>query len=801
MGTLIRVLRLDRVTKSPELLFAYVVVWWGIAFLPRILPDLVWALDGTDATDFEIFADASFLAWSGRSPYDVVSCFGCAYRYSPLFAYLFLPFAVMGATVWLLLHIAALAALPLRIAKVLPFLWPFWWDVGVGSNLIFLLVLTYHALKGRAWAIYGVYVFAFLAPRPLMLPIVGWLLWQQPRTRVPFIVGGIASIALAVPTGHVTAWIEVLASSGSEIFMTWNVAPSAFIGGLWPLIGVPLAVVLVRRGYIGLAALAASPYWIPYYLLLGLLPRARSSRGHASPAVADERIALFDILAWLRGARSRWARPRLSDRPAALTTEAIAAIGAPVLIGTAIVLDAYIATAAHPSEVIRPILVVAAGAATIGVLTWTVVRRPTAASAIASLAVLALLVPHQKALIGGLLIAMLGVAAMRLWLGIRQKASHQIPPSAMSIAAAILVGVTVLRAIAGGVVALDDFKLQAVQGVSAATAARHPNIYVVLLDGYPRADDLASDFGYDPTDFETQLATSGFRVHRDASSLFRRTELVLASSMLRDPSGLSDPEEFHAIAAGRGDFETLRREWRSIRREYLSSGEVMDQFRSTGYYLTHVASPVSHVEWGGWDHQLDAGQLTDFEASIVQDSLLAGPLGRWVMEQQRGRLTDSLLLWATSAHPAQPSLTFAHVMAPHAPFLYGPGGRETDALSCWYARICSLFEDQAADLWISEDDYRALFRAQVDELNRLLVDAVKRLVREDPSAIVVLMSDHGVRYTKHPDDSWNRTFFAIRAPQAPNLLSSRPGPDGIFPRLLDWVLRTEHKAAASRHAK
>ena len=48
----------------------------------------------------------------------------------------------------------------------------------------------------------------------------------------------------------------------------------------WLLIGVPLATWLTVKGRPGFASLAASPYWLPYYLLFLLLelPRSRVKR-------------------------------------------------------------------------------------------------------------------------------------------------------------------------------------------------------------------------------------------------------------------------------------------------------------------------------------------------------------------------------------------------------------------------------------------------------------------------------------------------------------------------------------------
>jgi hypothetical protein len=51
----------------------------------------------------------------------------------------------------------------------------------------------------------------------------------------------------------------------------YAIGPAKLIGVLWVAIGIPLAVVLTRFRRLGLAGLAASPYWLPYYLLFLLL--------------------------------------------------------------------------------------------------------------------------------------------------------------------------------------------------------------------------------------------------------------------------------------------------------------------------------------------------------------------------------------------------------------------------------------------------------------------------------------------------------------------------------------------------
>jgi len=47
------------------------------------------------------------------------------------------------------------------------------------------------------------------------------------------------------------------------------------MGSLWVPIGLVLAAWLTWRGRLGFASLAASPYWLPYYLFMPFLELRR----------------------------------------------------------------------------------------------------------------------------------------------------------------------------------------------------------------------------------------------------------------------------------------------------------------------------------------------------------------------------------------------------------------------------------------------------------------------------------------------------------------------------------------------
>lgn len=231
-------------------------------------------LDGEPAVDWIQYVEAARRVGT-PSLYEVSNEY--AYRYSPLLAYLFGPLSVLGAAGWRLLHIVAALALPTWPLRVLTLLsWPFWYDVQTGNVLVFVLLAGAWALRGRRVGIGCYLLIAILVPRPLMIPLAAWLLWKQPSWRAPFVAALAVQGLVTGALGLIDDWMAALIAAGEDVFNPSNVGPSRLIGtGPWVLVGMPLAAWLTWRGRVGLASLAASPYWLPYYLLVPLLDLAR----------------------------------------------------------------------------------------------------------------------------------------------------------------------------------------------------------------------------------------------------------------------------------------------------------------------------------------------------------------------------------------------------------------------------------------------------------------------------------------------------------------------------------------------
>jgi len=196
-----------------------------------------------------------------------------AYHYAPQVAPMLGAVSSLGLVAWRVAHFAALALLPSRrLALLLLVSYPFWFDVVTGNLMVFVLLAAAWALRGNGWATAVYLALCVLLPRPIMVPLLGWILWQRPAWRLPFV--GIAAVGLlsALPTGYLPAWIGSLFRSGAdEIANDFNLSPSRFLGPAWLIIGLPLAGWLTSRGRLGWASMAVSPYLLPYYVqMLGL---------------------------------------------------------------------------------------------------------------------------------------------------------------------------------------------------------------------------------------------------------------------------------------------------------------------------------------------------------------------------------------------------------------------------------------------------------------------------------------------------------------------------------------------------
>ena len=278
-----------------------------------------------------------------------------------------------------------------------------------------------------------------------------------------------------------------------------------------------------------------------------------------------------------------------------------------------------------------------------------------------------------------------------------------------------------------------------------------PPIYLVLLDGYPRFDTLA-DLGFENSGFVSALVDRGFDHYPLAQSEFGFTYLTL-TNLLAD--GYQGPDEWGK--------EALRRELRNSWR--LPEGYVA------------VASPADHLLIpGSWI--LNPGGFTLMEEAIIKNSAFAylPGAGQFVMDGLRRQLERSIETVAATNERR----VFAHILAPHTPFLFTRDGSPTKIRPCW--PDCALTDINLELLQMTMSEYTEGLVGNVEHLNMLLLNMVDAILADHPDAVVVLFADHGARFDSDLSE-WHRPFLVARTPSQPRMFATDPTPGSILRQL------------------
>ena len=281
-----------------------------------------------------------------------------------------------------------------------------------------------------------------------------------------------------------------------------------------------------------------------------------------------------------------------------------------------------------------------------------------------------------------------------------------------------------------------------VSSASGHPDAPGPPVYMLLLDGYPRADELAR-LDIDNGAFIGELQDRGFDNYPDATSVHHWTHRTLQAMVAGSADGIPDE-------AGSNEVEQAVRAALQLPPGFVA-----------------IDPPASHVVMRG-GRQLTAGGMNDFEVRLLGTSLVGALARDWaaslVANSLREHFEGSLRLMVAS----DSSRTFTHVLAPHPPFLYAGG-----VAACWPG--CNIFDVAADRLEISVDEWANRMDGQLEAVNARVISALDAIIERDPDAVIVLFSDHGGRYDVDLPEV-HHTFLAARTPGNPRLFEAEPHP-------------------------
>jgi hypothetical protein len=485
----------------------------------------------------------------------------------------------------------------------------------------------------------------------------------------------------------------------------------------------------------------------------------------------------------------------------------------PVLLAAVIVIAFWMDAVVSPYPAIRPLVVAVVATAALTILAGLVLRNRHA-GAVAVTGIIGLLyTKHLVRLVADVapgmpplvlvlwLVAMALVVLLATRLVLRSTSGWRWPDATwlLNRVALVLLLATLLGGLVTGAFARGVAQLR--QGASLPTGAsaapvEGPDIYVVLLDGYPRADVLRHAFDFENGAFIGELEARGFEVADQAHSDYLWTHVSLAS--LLNMAYVEQIEILKPVVAGQA--ATYPRVTDAV-----NHNPVFAIARQQGYKIVAVSGGFDQLTPREADVFLDTGQLNEFEVKLLNSTFLgqvfstAAPT--FASGQHGDRIRDSLRALAEVARAPRsaPRLVIAHVPSPHQPTVFRRDGSvlPVPVDDAFYA-------DSAAQKGQSVEDFAANYRDHLSYLNQLVIGTLDDVLAASPEPpIIVFVADHGSASrvdwnATQPSDAdpavlLERTgiLFAALTPDHTDAFPEDVSPVNVFRYLFDAYFETQ----------
>ena len=260
-------------------------------------------------------------------------------------------------------------------------------------------------------------------------------------------------------------------------------------------------------------------------------------------------------------------------------------------------------------------------------------------------------------------------------------------------------------------------------------ASQLPNIYYIIVDEYARADTLEKTYGYDNREFLKYLEGKGFHVATRSNSNYCQTILSLASSLnmsyldnLTEQVGMESDNRVPAI-------------------NMIKDNTVFRFLKGYGYKVVAFSSGYSPTEIRNADVYLTAREhsLDEFQSNLLNMTpipFVARQLGVYdEYDLRRESILYTIDNLADLSQLEGPIFVFAHIVAPHQPFVFGQHG---EAINPGFQ--FSWADDGTA----LRDQYLQHYADQVIFINSRIQAALDRILStSDAPPIIVLQADTG----------------------------------------------------------
>ncbi len=390
-----------------------------------------------------------------------------------------------------------------------------------------------------------------------------------------------------------------------------------------------------------------------------------------------------------------------------------------------------------------------------------------------------------KIVLGLVAVAALVAGAWLFWRFVRRPGGWPGVTYALNVVGVIFVAVGLFGAVRSGALTTAASELVApARTPIGEAAAGAPNIYLVLLDGYPRHDVIERVYDWDNSAFIDALTQRGFAVGTANSSNYLITPYTLMSMWhMRHVPDISDMQP---VLSGDRPFEPTVR-------QTVNRNAAFELLRERGYQIVAVAPPWEDVAVREADVYIDNGGINEFETSLVErtalDQVVRTAAPDFLFQQERDRVTYAFeqMERISASTAARPRFVFVHVPAPHMPAVFGPSG---EPVRMGYQQF--FWVDSAPQRGITRNEFLTLSRGQVQYISSAALPAIDVLLANDPEAVVIVLGDHGsgvgMDWEDVPGSDLGERFgnlFAARTPGRSGVFDLDGSLVNVFPALFD----------------
>jgi hypothetical protein len=267
-----------------------------------------------------------------------------------------------------------------------------------------------------------------------------------------------------------------------------------------------------------------------------------------------------------------------------------------------------------------------------------------------------------------------------------------------------------------------------------------PDIYYIILDGYASENILQEYYNYVNSDFTNYLRSREFYIADQSHSNYVQTALSLSSSLnfdyldfateLTDKNTINRTPLFELIRNNRTRQILTGLEYRFV---VLDSGYTFTEINDADVFISPFrGQPTEFERWFYSTTALNALFEPGFWLSPQLQNLI--PLASYAT--QRGFVLGGLKNLSEVPRIPGPKFVFAHIVAPHPPFVITADGSPITPERPYLTGDGIGFTD-------SVDEYRRGYIAQVEFINAQVKTIIDNILAQSPDAIIIIQGDHG----------------------------------------------------------